>query len=192
MIESSNWLLKCCRNSRYFSNGFLEKLFEDFQILHLHTKYSWIELSYATCLGLMCLNSLPLGVKYGFGMASEAMLYDQICIVGECGNKGRYIIGMCHCVDFMAGKELSLVTPTCNADNDDFSHLWMTLSTLWHTWKCMLFVKTLEQQYISNTWHFNYDQTKKLMSVMIQCDPPKKPICIGEPFPLGYCFCVWE
>jgi len=34
---------------------------------------------------------------------------------------------MCHCVDSMAGKELSLVTPSCNADNNDFSHLWMAL-----------------------------------------------------------------
>jgi hypothetical protein len=60
-----------------------EKLFEDSQIFHLHTKYSWIELSYVIGLGLVCLNSLPPGVKYGFGMASVAMFYDQICIVGE-------------------------------------------------------------------------------------------------------------
>ncbi len=86
MIESSNWLLKCCKNLGCFSNGLLEKLFEDFQILHLHTKYSWIELSYVIALGLMCLGSLPPGVKYGFGMASVAMFYNQICIVGEGGN----------------------------------------------------------------------------------------------------------
>jgi hypothetical protein len=64
----------------------LEKLFKDFQILHLHTKYSWIELSYAIGLGIMCLGSLPLGVKYGFGMANVAMLYNQIYIVGKGGN----------------------------------------------------------------------------------------------------------
>jgi hypothetical protein len=96
-----------------------------------------------------------------------------------------YIIGMCHCVDFMVGKELSLVNPSCSVDNDDFSHLWMALSALWHIWRCMFFVKTLEQQYISNTWHFNYDQAKKLRLVMIQCGPPKKPICIGEPISIG-------
>jgi hypothetical protein len=61
----------------------LEKLFKDFQILHLHTKYSWIELSYA--IGL----ALPPGVKYGFGMASVVMFYDQICIVGEGGNQRK-------------------------------------------------------------------------------------------------------
>jgi hypothetical protein len=66
----------------------LEKLFEDFQILHLHTKYSWIELSYATGLGLMCI-SLPPGVKYGFGMADVAMFYEQICMVGEGGNQRK-------------------------------------------------------------------------------------------------------
>jgi hypothetical protein len=69
-----------------FNNGLLEKLFKDSQIPHLHTKYSWIELSYATSLGLVCLGSLPLGVKYGFGMASATMFYDQIYIVGEGGN----------------------------------------------------------------------------------------------------------
>jgi hypothetical protein len=78
--------LKCCRNSGCFSNGLPEKLFEDSQILHLHTKYSWIELSYATGLRLMYLGSLPPRVKYGFGMASAAMFIDQICIVGEGGN----------------------------------------------------------------------------------------------------------
>ncbi len=86
MIESSGWLLKCCKNSRCFSNGLLEKLFEDFQIFHLHTKYSWIELSYAIGFGLVCIGSLPLGVKYGFGMANVTMFYDQICMVGEGGN----------------------------------------------------------------------------------------------------------
>ncbi len=89
MIESSSWLLKCCRNSRLFSNGLLEKLFKDSQILHLHIKYSWIELSNATGLGLVCLSSLPHGVKYGFGMASATMFYDQICIVGEGGNQRK-------------------------------------------------------------------------------------------------------
>jgi hypothetical protein len=34
---------------------------------------------------------------------------------------------MCHCVDSMAGKKLSLVTPSCSADNNDLSHLWMAL-----------------------------------------------------------------
>jgi hypothetical protein len=72
-----------------FNNELLEKLFKDFQILHLHTKYSYIELSYATSLGLMCLSSLPLGVKFGFGMASVIMFYDQICIVGEGGNQRK-------------------------------------------------------------------------------------------------------
>jgi hypothetical protein len=67
----------------------LEKLFKDFQILHFHTKYSWIELSYATNLGLVCLSSLPPGVKYGFGMANVTMFYDQICIVGEGGNNRK-------------------------------------------------------------------------------------------------------
>ncbi len=101
----------------------LEKLFEDSQILHLHTKYSWIELSSATSLGLVCLSSLPLGVKYGFRMASAAMFYDQIYIVGEGGNQRKIHNWDCHYVDFMVGKELSLVTPSCSADNDDFSHL---------------------------------------------------------------------
>jgi hypothetical protein len=61
MIESSSWLLKCCKNSGCFNNGLPEKLFKDFQILYLHTKYSWIELSYAIGLKLVCLGSLPLG-----------------------------------------------------------------------------------------------------------------------------------
>jgi hypothetical protein len=69
MIESSNWLLKCCKNLGCYNNGLLKKLFKDFQILHLHTKYSWIELFYAIGLGLMW-------VKYGFGMATVAMFYD--------------------------------------------------------------------------------------------------------------------
>jgi hypothetical protein len=69
-------------------------------------------------------------VKYGFGMANVAMFYDQICIVGEGGNQRKIHNGMCHCVDFMAGKELFLVTPSCSADNDDFSHLWMALFAL--------------------------------------------------------------
>jgi hypothetical protein len=81
--------LKCCKNSGCFSNGLLEKLFEDFQIFHLHTKYLWIELSYATGLGLVCLSSLPPRVKYGFGMASAVMFYDHICIVGEGGNQRK-------------------------------------------------------------------------------------------------------
>jgi hypothetical protein len=28
-------------------------------------------------------------------------------------------------------------------------------------------------------------EKKKLMSMMIQCGPPKKPICIGEPISIG-------
>ncbi len=77
--------MKCCKNLGCFSNGLLE-LFEDSQILLLHTKYSWIELSYATGLGLVHLGSLPPGVKYGFGMANASMFYDQVSIVGEGGN----------------------------------------------------------------------------------------------------------
>jgi hypothetical protein len=42
---------------------------------------------------------------------------------------------MCHCVDSMAGKELSLVTPSCSADNNDLSHLWMAIIVLWHITK---------------------------------------------------------
>jgi hypothetical protein len=62
-------------------------------------------------------------VKYGFGMASAAMFHDQIYIVGEGGNHKKIHNWDCHCVDFMAGKELSLVIPSYSANNDDFSHL---------------------------------------------------------------------
>ncbi len=56
-------------------------------------------------------------------MASATMFYDQIYIVGEGGNQRKIHNWDCHCVDFMVGKELSFVTPSCSADNDDFSRL---------------------------------------------------------------------
>jgi len=62
-------------------------------------------------------------VKYGFEMASATMFHDQIYIVGEGGNHRNIHNWDCHCVDFMVGKELSLVTPSYSANNDDFSHL---------------------------------------------------------------------
>jgi hypothetical protein len=67
----------------------LKSCLKIFKYIHLHTKYSCIELSYAIGLRLVCLGSLPLGVKYGFGMANVAMFYDQICIVGEGGNQRK-------------------------------------------------------------------------------------------------------
>jgi len=56
-------------------------------------------------------------------MASATMFHDQIYIVGEGGNHRNIHNWDCHCVDFMVGKELSLVTPSYSANNDDFSHL---------------------------------------------------------------------